>query len=164
MCCAPKPPLCKGRWAARRRLGGIVQQAPAYSHRFPANSQHCTASIPQSASLTAPFTQGSLGALPRQCICPTNWNLTGRNRPLPLPLGEVAERSAEVPLGCNHWYVDSLRGQLPRGEGYRPTTSTVPLVGAIHESPARRSRETDCHCEEAAESGRRGNLSGGHST
>ena len=24
VCTAPKPPLCKGRWAADRRLGGVV--------------------------------------------------------------------------------------------------------------------------------------------
>ena len=48
-----EPPLCKGRWVAVRRLGGIVKH------------QHKT--IPQSASLTAPFTQG--GLLPPGFCC-----------------------------------------------------------------------------------------------
>jgi len=42
-----KPPLCKGRWIARRD-GGVVKNAIFEK------------TIPQSASLTAPFTQGSL--------------------------------------------------------------------------------------------------------
>ena len=48
----PKPPLCKGRWAAVRLLGGV----DFVGRR----------TIPQSASLTAPFTQGSLGL--QQCF------------------------------------------------------------------------------------------------
>ena len=49
----PKPPLCKGRWHGVSRDGGIV------TLRY---RPTCWASgaIPQSASLTAPFTQGSL--------------------------------------------------------------------------------------------------------
>ena len=43
-CTAPKPPLCKGRWAAERRLGG-VDNPSVKNQRF----------------LPAPFTQGSLG-------------------------------------------------------------------------------------------------------
>jgi len=39
-----KPPLCKGRWVAKQ-LGGVVNGKKT---------------IPQSATLTAPFTQGSL--------------------------------------------------------------------------------------------------------
>jgi len=64
-------------------------------------------------------------------------------RPLPLPLGEVMMQSED-------------------GEGN--TMSIVPGVGATIGRPRGASRETDCHCEETAESGRRGNLSGGHST
>ena len=33
-----KPPLCKGRWAAARRLGGIVQHMLFSSHWLSANS------------------------------------------------------------------------------------------------------------------------------
>ena len=40
---APKPPLCKGRWAAERRLGGVVNT-----------------SVKNQRLLPAPFTQGSL--------------------------------------------------------------------------------------------------------
>ena len=43
----PKPPLCKGRWAAVRLLGGVD-----FGGRR---------TIPQSPSAPAPFTQGSLG-------------------------------------------------------------------------------------------------------
>ena len=39
-----KPPLCKGRWVAKQ-LGGVAIEE--------------NAPIPQSTSLTAPFTQGS---------------------------------------------------------------------------------------------------------
>ena len=33
-----KPPLCKGRWPAARRVGGIAQQDITNSHSLPANS------------------------------------------------------------------------------------------------------------------------------
>ena len=45
-CTVPKPPLCKGRWAAERRLGGVVNPS-VKNQRF----------------MPAPFTQGSLSQL-----------------------------------------------------------------------------------------------------
>ena len=58
-CTAPKPPLCKGRWHGVSRDGGIVRQDFATIERLRRN--RIAATIPQSASLTAPFAQGSLG-------------------------------------------------------------------------------------------------------
>ena len=54
-----KPPLCKGRWHGVSRDGGIGACADELS---------CIrkATIPQSASLTAPFTQGGLQLYPHR--------------------------------------------------------------------------------------------------
>jgi len=44
----PKPPLCKGRWADARRLGGIVQENVTNSLFLQAKWQEIAATIPQS--------------------------------------------------------------------------------------------------------------------
>ena len=48
----PKPPLCKGRWSKSSILTGGVVNPSVKNQRF----------------LPAPFTQGSLWTLPRQCV------------------------------------------------------------------------------------------------
>ena len=58
----PKPPLCKGRWHGVSRDGGIVA---IQSYHFAGTLCEFAAFPAQSLSqltLTAPFTQGSLGA------------------------------------------------------------------------------------------------------
>ena len=56
----PKPPLCKGRWHGVSRDGGIVAvQSYHFAGTLCEFVTFCR-TIPQSASLTAPFTQGSL--------------------------------------------------------------------------------------------------------
>ena len=98
---APMPPLCKGRWVAVRRLGGIVRYNVAKIAAF--RRKYTAVTIPQSASLTAPLTQGSLGAA--GIVTPLNSNLseqygTGRPRCPALPVADEAghkrmQRSAE---------------------------------------------------------------------
>ena len=58
---SPKPPLCKGRCVAQRIGMDDCQWQSHLNSRCPAGAEGL--SIPQSASLTAPFTQGSLGAV-----------------------------------------------------------------------------------------------------
>ena len=60
---AAKPPLCKGRWHAARRDGGVVGYRVCCRVRPDAALVQCPALQPLSQlTLTAPLTQGSLGA------------------------------------------------------------------------------------------------------
>ena len=105
VCTAPKPPLCKGRWAADRRLGGVVAEKCCDFALVPANTytllhnpsvknqRFLTAQLraksrpPGGCALHAPagaaFTQGSLG-----CSRASTQNLNFSSfmlRPLALP-------------------------------------------------------------------------------
>ena len=73
---APKPPLCKGRCRPYRAAeglfpsGGYSRAASDYellNSRAVRSETVCVAAIPQSATLTAPFTQRGLCAV-RQCV------------------------------------------------------------------------------------------------
>ena len=69
----PKPPLCKGRWAKSLiSLGGVVNPSVKTGSEEPV--------------LTAPFTQGSLGALPRHSNCTANCNLKAAGVCISVPL------------------------------------------------------------------------------
>ena len=55
---APKPPLCKGRWHGRKAVTeGLAGRGGEFSRR----TARLKAPTPQSASPTAPLTQGSYG-------------------------------------------------------------------------------------------------------
>ena len=59
----PKPPLCKGRWLADRRDGGIVAVRCCILATNRCEFITCSSnpSVKNQRFLTAPFTQGSLG-------------------------------------------------------------------------------------------------------
>ena len=87
-----KPPLCKGRWHGVSRDGGIgaCMGVLGYIRKV---------TIPQSASLTAPFTQGSLKLYPHRVYFgpggvprPPLWGSQGRAAPKP-GCCAVAQRS-----------------------------------------------------------------------
>ena len=66
VCSAPKPPLCKGRWAAKGGSEGLPQRDVSISHWVSANSHSVlhNPSVKNQRFLTAPFTQGSLLGAP----------------------------------------------------------------------------------------------------
>ena len=63
-CTAPKPPLRKGRWHGEAVTEGLCSRHLFYCS-VSAKSK-CSKTIPQSALLTAPFIQGSLGRCKQQ--------------------------------------------------------------------------------------------------
>ena len=70
-CTAPKPPLCKGRCHGASRDGGIAAAGSCVFALTFGKSVLLYRTIPQSASLTAPFTQGSLSQTGTYCKKPT---------------------------------------------------------------------------------------------
>ena len=106
---APKaepPPLCKGRCRPVRAAEGLIprgQYSRAASDYELLNSRAvrqetvCGATIPQSATLTAPFTQRGLCTAQN---CPSSlFAALARERPKPLFPPPHAKRS--TPLGCS---------------------------------------------------------------
>ena len=96
----PKPPLCKGRWAAVRLLGGV----DFVGRR----------TIPQSASLTAPFTQGSLCLQHRFTLQIIIYRAVDVGTPLPgcpvvLRQNHIAVRQSLLPCRLLHHSGDGFQ-------------------------------------------------------
>ena len=133
---APKPPLCKGRCRPYRAAeglfpsGGYSRAASDYellNSRAVRSETVCVAAIPQSATLTAPFTQRGLCAV-RQCVPfplaaqVRQWGPRGSPAPAGSPgRGGAAER-LRFPPSRRKQRMRSLRR---RGEECAPQNSTI---------------------------------------